>query len=403
MLTLDFNNRSYSLEEVVDAYTGGSIDNFKGDKDFLDFLISYSLGDSLVGPDADNFMEYAQYRGLLNIMRLDEYGYFGFTLYRIYEICGKDKIKFMKTCDMIGKYSVKHTFEKTTIDTNLQIKNPVEFFDDDIVLSNGVKPKYDMDKMFLRRSGLEFDEEQEYDYEMERSLRRRINESIKRNGDDIPLLEEMVSYTEKERLEKEAEEAKKVSDDYEIDINNLYFGSEVMDVSGGALGFNMRNVSWFEYTNMDMFGFHVFRSVPAGDYCLLDNNGKIHIPEEVLKKDNVNVGPSQVIRSVDIVNVPTIIRSAIKVLEEDYSENEETILNCNSFLEMLEAKEKISVGEAKEYESFIRSAYEMAFGSIFGSDDDKNFAVSDSDVDTMLEENDSEEHISPDKNSGPYK
>lgn len=377
MLTLDFNNKSYSIGEVIDAYTGGSIDNFKGDEDFLEFLISYSLGNALVGPDADNFKEYAEYDGILNMMRLDEYGYFGETLYRIYEICGKDKIKFMKTCDMIGKYSIKHAFEKETIDTNLKLTEPVEFFDEDVVLSSGVKPNYDLKKMSVFRSGLEFDEEREYEYELERSLRRRINESIKRNGDDIPLLEELVSYAEKERLEKEADEAKKVPDDHEIDINNLFFGSEVMDISGGVLGVNMRSVSWFEYTNMDMFSFHVFRSVPMGDYCLLDNDGKIHIPEEIIKKGNVLVGPSQVIRSVDIVNVPTIIRSAVKVLEEDYSENEEAIATCNGFLEMLEAREKITVGEAKEYESFVRSAYEIAFGSMFGSDDGKDYAVQD--------------------------
>lgn len=372
MLTLDFYSRSYSLDEIIDAYTGGSIDNFKGDEDFLEFLISYSLGDNLEGPDADKFREYAQYDGSLNIMRLDEYGYFGEKLYRIYEICGKDKMKFMKTCDMIGKYSIKHSIEKATIDTNLKLIEPVEFFDEDIVLSSGIKPKYDMDKMFLRRSGLKLSDEMEYDHEMERSLRRRINESIKRNGDDIPLLEEMLSYVEQERLEKEAEEAKRVPDNHEIDINNLFFGSEVIDMSGGVLGMNMRSISWFEYTNMDMFNFHIFRSVPVGDYCLLDNDGKIHIPEDVMKNGNVSVGPNQVIRSVNIVNVPTIIKSAVSVLEEDYSANEEAINSCNGFLEMLEEREKITVGEAKEFESFIRSAYEIAYGPIFGEDDKDN-------------------------------
>lgn len=373
MLTLDFDNKRYSLGEIVDAYTGGSIDNFKGDEDFLHFLISYSLGDNLEGPDADNFKEYARYDGILNIMRLDEYGYFGETLYRIYEICGKDKIKFMKTCDMIGMYTIKHSIEKATIDTNLKLKEPVDFFDDDIVLSSGIKPSYDLEKLFLRRSGLSYSDEAEYDYEMERSLRRRINESIRRNGDDVPLLEEMISYAEKERLEHEAEEAKRVPDDHEININNLFFGSEVMDVSGGVLGITMRSVSWFEYTNMNMLGYYIFRSVPMGDYCLLDDDGKIHIPEDILKNGDVCVGPSQVIREVSMANVPTIINEAIERLEEDYETNEETILNCKSFLEMLEQKGKITVAEAKSYESVIRSAYETAFGSIFESDDNKDY------------------------------
>lgn len=379
MLKLDFYNKSYSLPNIVDVYTGGSLDNFKGDQDFLDFLISYSLGDALEGPDADNFKEYAKYDGMLNVMRLDEYDYFGETLYRIYEICGKDKIKFMKTCDLIGMYTIKHVIEKETIDTNLRLKEPVEFFDEDIVLSSGVKPNYDMTKSFYFRSGLESDDDREYDYEMERSLRRRINESIRKNGDDIPLLEEMVSYKEKERLDQEAEEAKKVPDDHEIDINNLFFGTEELDLSGGVLGINMRSISWFEYTNMDMFGFHVFRSVPAGDYCLLDNDGKIHIPEEIIKTGSISVGPDQAIRSASIVNIPTIINNAIEVLEENENEDEEACAVCRCFLEMLDAKGKLTVAEVKEYESFIRSAYEIAFGSPFGSDDDKNYDVKDVD------------------------
>ena len=374
MLRLDFLRNSYYLSDIVDAFTDGSLDNFKGDEEFLNFLISYTVGDNIEGPDADKFKEYAKYDGVYNIMRLDEYGYFGSTMYRIYEICGKDKIKFMKACDLIGFYSIKHSIEKQTIDTNLKLKEPVEFFDEDIVLSSGVKPVYNLDEHFLQRTGLRLSDEREYDYEMERSLRRRINESNKKNGDDVPLPEEMVSYAESKRLEKEAEEKKRVPDDYEININNLFFGSEELDISGCGLGMTMRSVSWFENTNMNMFNLHIFRSVPIGDYCLLDNDGKVHIPEEVIKDENINVGPEQVIRKVNIVNVPTIINNAVSVLEEDYSENEDVITTCKSFLEMLEYKEKMSVSEIKEYEPFIRSVYEIAYGDMFGSDDDKNLA-----------------------------
>ncbi len=53
MLKLDFLNKDYSLEEVIQAFTDGDIENFKGDNDFLDFLISYSLGKYVEGEDAD--------------------------------------------------------------------------------------------------------------------------------------------------------------------------------------------------------------------------------------------------------------------------------------------------------------------------------------------------------------
>lgn len=84
MLKLDFLNNDYNLEEVIDAFTEGDINNFNGDEDFLNFVISYSLGNYLIGPDAESFRQAAQYGGLLNIMRLDEYGYFGKKMYPIY-------------------------------------------------------------------------------------------------------------------------------------------------------------------------------------------------------------------------------------------------------------------------------------------------------------------------------
>ena len=88
MLKLDLLNKDYSLEEVIQAFTDGDIENFKGDNDFLDFLISYSLGKYLEGDDADKYMDYSEYDGLFKIMRLDEYGYFGKTLYQIYLMHG---------------------------------------------------------------------------------------------------------------------------------------------------------------------------------------------------------------------------------------------------------------------------------------------------------------------------
>ena len=34
MLRLDFLRNSYYLSDIVDAFTDGSLDNFKGDEDF---------------------------------------------------------------------------------------------------------------------------------------------------------------------------------------------------------------------------------------------------------------------------------------------------------------------------------------------------------------------------------
>ena len=336
MRRLDFYNRKYSLDEIIDVYTDGSLDNFKGDEDFLNFFISYSIGEILVGEAENQFREWIKYGGIFNMGMLDELNLFGKKLYQIYEICGKDKYLFMETCDLIGRGDSFENISSEVIDINLKLKEPVSFFDDDIILGDGTKVDYNIDRNYFKRVNENYKYLEEFMYEQERSLRKRINESIKKNGDDIPLLEELVSYSEKLRMEEEREEAerkaKEVKDEYEIDINNLFFGTYEHGSGGGVVNFSFKVVSWFENININMFGYHAFRSVPIGDYCLLDDNGQIYIPDTNKKKDAISVGPNQSIRFVNIANVPTILRSAIEELSKDPVNNESTILNLQSFL-----------------------------------------------------------------------
>lgn len=140
-----------------------------------------------------------------------------------------------------------------------------------------------------------------------------------------------------------------------------------------------------------MFNHHVFRSVPEGDYCLVDDNGKIFIPKEDIKKDSINVGPSQSVRNVNIVNIPTILRSAIEKLKEDLVSNEILILDLQSFLELLESDKKITLGKAKEYESVVRAAYEIAYGEIFKYDDNVHYEAEENNAKSDVEDYSDEE------------
>lgn len=135
----------------------------------------------------------------------------------------------------------------------------------------------------------------------------------------------------------------------------------------------MTIVSWFEYMNMEIMNYHVFRSIPLGDFCLIDNEGKIHIPNEVLTKDNVKVTPNTPIRGVRIASVENIIKEAIKNEENNY-DNEETLLSLNGLLKHFEDKETIKVSELSTYQPSIRNLYEQSFGNIFNSDNnDKSY------------------------------
>ena len=271
-------------------------------------------------------------------------------------------------CAAIQKLSELFShINKTNVNTGL-----VKFADDSIVLSSGLKPIYNPKNKYKYADGLSFDDEQELNHEMERSLRHRINMSIKENNDQVELLEEMPSYVEQERISKEEAEAKRVKDDYKIDIDNLYYGTEQYGSEAGAIGFSMTLVSWFEYMNMDIMNYHVFRSVPLGDICLIDNNGKIHIPEEIMSKGNVEVGPNTPIRGVKIMSIINIVKEGLKKAEA--ADDEMSILELKGIIEHLEDKEKIKVSELGIYESTIRNLFEQTQGNIF-SDDGKDVEV----------------------------
>lgn len=376
MPKIDYNASELGLDEIIEAYTDGSLDNFKGDQHFLDFLISYAWGSSLEGPDAYKYKEYAEYDGCLNVMSLDEFGYLGKKVYRLYEICEKDKLRFIELCTYIGKTAFMRLIDKTLIDKNLELKKPVPFIDKSIILSTGKKPQAKLESM-VPFEDLTEEEQKEYKHELNRSLSRRINESIKRNNDNVEPVPEMPSYISVKQKELEEENKKRVKDNYIVNINNLYYGSEILDASGGVLGINIKFVSWFEYTNMDFLSFHFFRSIPSGDYCLVDNNGNIHIPETIINHNNIEIGPNTPIRGVNIANVPTILSSAIKKLEEEPIANETSILNLKSLLEQLELKETLSVAETKQYDTIIRTAYEIAYGEIFPTRPDEDRPIED--------------------------
>lgn len=357
MLKLDFFEKEYSLKEIIDAYIDGSIDNFKGDTDFLDFYISYAIGEFLEGPAVDKYKKYASSSGIMIGMWLDDLGYLGANLYRIYEICQKNKEIFMKDLSILRSLYIKSLITKEVIDTNLKLKKPVTFIDDSITLNNGKKPEW-------RKLG--FGEKVEYEEKVAKSLKQRINESIRESQEEIELLQETNAEEENKKI---------VPEGYMVNINNLYYGTEVYDASGGVIGLNMKTVSWFEYTNMDFLEFHFFRSIPSGDYCLVDNNGNIHIPENMINHNNITIGPNTPIRSVNIANIPTILISAIRKLEEDPIVNEVSILNLKSLLELLETKNTISVADTKQYDSIIRTAYEIAYGEIFPVRSDENLSL----------------------------
>lgn len=375
MSKLDLMNKDYTFGEIIDAFTDGSIDNFKGDNEFLKFFIYGLLGEEIISNEVD--LEYKEkYTGYLNsidLVFLDENDIMGKDLYKIYEICNKDKMKFLRTIFQLRLFGNDTPFTKNDVVTNLKLSYPVDFIDENIVLSDGTK-EFNFEKDRNRPyKKLNREQTKEYYYRLRHSFVTRINESIINNGDSIPLLEVPLSFEqlkEKERQEKLKQQEQKVKNDYKISVQNIYFGKQTIDISGGVLGINMTTVSWFEYTNMKFLNYFIFRNIPGGEYFLIDNEGKVFIPNKNMLFNNINFGPNNIVRDVSIGSIPTLIKLSIRKLEEDPIENEIQILQLKALLEHFEIVENIQVKELYEYESLIRAMYEKIMGPIFSSSDE---------------------------------
>ena len=373
MKKFNFLEQDYTIDEFIDGITDGDIANFKNDEDFLEFLIYYTYGEFLKGDDLNQeYLEkYSCKRGILIIDMLDGYEIRGKKLYHMYEICNKDKIKFMRVLHHFGSI-YNERFTKEEILTNLSLTEPVDFIDENLMFSDGKDPKecYSV-KSILGYEDVEHEVEDEYWHDLRKSLIDRINKSIKKNNDNIPLLSPIKSYKEEQEEEQRKIAEKEVKSDYEISVDNLFFGKETYDVSGGVLNFNMQIVSWFENTGVRFGNYYFFRSVPMGDYCLVDSRGNIFIPNKKIEQEGISILPNNPIRNVDIASVKRILKDYLQKLIDDSIENEEKILQTKGMLEYFENTDTIKVSDLDKFDLLIRDAYENSYGKIF-DDSDKN-------------------------------
>lgn len=373
MKKFNFLEKDYTIDEFIEGITDGDITNFKNDEDFLDFLIYYTYGEFLKGEDLNKeYLEkYSCRRGILIIDMLDGYDIRGKKLYQMYEVCNKDKIKFMRVLHHFGSI-YKERFKKDEVLTNLNLTESVDFIDENLIFIDGKNPKeYFSSDAILGYDDIDNEVNEEYWHDLRKSLIDRINESIKKNNDNVPLLTPIKSYKEEKEEEQRKIDEKKVKPDYEIPVDNLFFGRETYDVSGGILNLNMKMVSWFENTGVRFGNYYFFRSVPMGDYCLVDSRGNIFIPNKKIEQEGISILPNNPIRNVDIASIKRILGDYLQKLIDDPIENEEEILHTKGIIEYLENTNTIKVSDLDKLDLLIRDAYENSYGEIF-DDSDKN-------------------------------
>ena len=182
------------------------------------------------------------------------------------------------------------------------------------------------------------------------------------------MLLEIKTYEQEQKELNDEINSKKVPNEYAIDVNNLFFGKYTSNLGGGIINLNFNLVSWFENMNMRIGNYFVFRSVPSGDYCLIDESGKIYIPDKQIETNGISILPTSPIKYVDIASVKHILEESLKKL--DPIEDEEILLGVKGLLELIDNNVTITVAELENYEPIIRQCFEMSFGKIFEQDSD---------------------------------
>ncbi len=207
-----------------------------------------------------------------------------------------------------------------------------------------------------------------YSQNLRYSLIKRINAKIKESDSKLDLLPEIKTYEQEQKELDDEINTKKVPNDYAIDVNNLFFGKYTSNLGGGIINLNFNLVSWFENMNMRIGNYFVFRSVPSGDYCMINEEGKIYIPDKPIENNSISILPTSPIKFVDIASVKHILEESLKKL--DPIEDEETLLGVKGLLELIDNNVTITVSELENYEPIISQCYEMLFGKMFNHEDE---------------------------------
>ena len=207
-----------------------------------------------------------------------------------------------------------------------------------------------------------------YSQNLRYSLIKRINAKIKESDSKLDLLPEIKTYEQEQKELDDEINTKKVPNDYAIDVNNLFFGKYTSNLGGGIINLNFNLVSWFENMNMRISNYFVFRSVPSGDYCMINEEWKIYIPDKPIENNSISILPTSPIKFVDIASVKHILEESLKKL--DPIEDEETLLGVKGLLELIDNNVTITVSELENYEPIISQCYEMLFGKMFNHEDE---------------------------------
>lgn len=256
-----------------------------------------------------NSLEYALYEiiigttesndgvSILDLMMLDELDIVGDTLVKLWELCEKDKDYFKKTISYITGNMLRKVFTEDEIRNNLALEKPIPFI-----------PKSDEVPFLFKLSP--YKDKESYDkliFALRKNLvieyNKKVRETNNHNLIKLPL-PELVKKDDKPSI----------PDETILNLNDLYFGQVIIDLTGGVLGLNMSTYGIFEkqknMVKVDGKVCYVVRSIPEGEYSIMDEFGNLVEHNQQIEVAGVSILPTKAVQSLAIAKVTKYLREA---------------------------------------------------------------------------------------------
>lgn len=294
MARLDWmNDRELTSGKVLQMFlTNVSDEEYEFSTKVSPNSLEYALYEIIIGTTEDS-----DGVSILDLMTLDELDIVGDTLVKLWKLCEKDKEYFKKTISYVTGGMLRKVFTEDEIRKNLELEKPIPFI-----------PKSDEAPFLFKLSP--YKDKELYDkliFTLRKTLVMEYNKAIKALNDDnfkeLPLPE----------LAKK-EEAPSIPAETLLNINDLYFGHVIIDLTGGVLGINMTTYGLFEkqknIVKVDERVCYVVRSIPDGDYSIIDEFGNLVEHNQEVEVNGVSILPTKSVQSLAIAKVTKYLREA---------------------------------------------------------------------------------------------
>ena len=324
MANFDWNRDEVTVQEILEM--------FQDEEEFPDALIE-ELISMVVGVRHDNL-------SILDAISLEQTGIVGKKLLKLWSINPRIFMQNVHFCLLIGKEAAMK---------NLELEESVPFYRDE-----NPKTRWEIVKM---------DNYEEYKRVLLNDYIIRYNMQAIKEGKSILNLE----------IPKKEEKVEPVDDEEVIPFNDFYYGTEILNLSGGIGNFNLQSITIMQNMNMSLnvkgMTVSVFRKIPEGEFVLLKSDGSVLMLDEKIE-DKLTIFPNRKTQAVNIVSLTKLIMDAKEKIESDYNlknleiDDYQTI---RALIEGLEIKvgDGIRVKEKDQVDKYIHPLYEYTYGEMF--------------------------------------